>query len=142
MPVRALMFALACVATPAVAELRLPYDDPAAVALGKGVYDDHCAACHGADLEGEPDWRRRDAEGYMPAPPHDETGHTWHHADVLLFDLTKRGPEAIIGGGYRSRMPGYDGVLSDAEILAVLGYIKSTWPEEIIELHNGINDRQ
>ncbi|WP_201722137.1 c-type cytochrome, partial [Sulfitobacter sp. HI0023] len=26
------------------------------VALGKAIYDDYCAACHGANLEGQPDW--------------------------------------------------------------------------------------
>jgi hypothetical protein len=33
-------------------------------------------------------------------------------------------------------MPAYEGVLSGNEIIAVLSYIKSTWPEEVIEIHN------
>jgi len=33
-------------------------------------------------------------------------------------------------------MPAYENVLSDEEIIAVLSYIKSTWPEEIIRIHN------
>lgn len=118
----------------------LPWRDADAVALGRVIYADHCAACHGADLEGEPDWRTRDADGYMPAPPHNETGHTWHHPDAQLFALTKYGVAALVGQGYRSRMPGYEGVLSDDEILAVLAYIKSTWPDEVIVIHDRIND--
>ena len=37
-------------------------------------------------------------------------------------------------------MPGF-AVLSDAEIQAALAYIKSTWPAEVIEMHNDINVR-
>ena len=117
----------------------LPYRDADRVAEGRAIYAAHCAACHGADLQGEADWRNRNADGLMPAPPHDETGHTWHHADAVLFDLTKRGTAAVVGGGYQSNMPGFAGVLSDAEILSVLGYIKSTWPQQVIETHNRIN---
>jgi mono/diheme cytochrome c family protein len=35
---------------------------------------------------------------------------------------------AIVGGGYESDMPGFEAV-SDAEVHAVLAYIKSTWPD-------------
>ncbi|RDC72851.1 cytochrome c [Rhodovulum sp. 12E13] len=118
----------------------IPYEDAQAVALGETIYADHCAACHGADLEGQvPDWRSRDAAGLLPAPPHDETGHTWHHADALLIDITKRGTEAVVGRGYRSNMMGFADVLTESEILAALAFIKSTWPDEVIEIHNRIN---
>ncbi|MGF6862132.1 mono/diheme cytochrome c family protein [Rhodobacteraceae bacterium MBR-64] len=98
------------------------------VALGQELYAANCAACHGADMEGEPDWRRRKDSGRMPAPPHDASGHTWHHADRQLFTITKRGVSAVVPG-YESDMPGFEGVLSDDEIAAVLTFIKSTWPE-------------
>jgi len=95
---------------------------------GAGHYAENCASCQGADLEGQPDWRRRLDTGRMPAPPHDETGHTWHHADQQIFDITKNGLASVVPG-YESDMPVFDGTLSDAEITAILGYIKSTWPE-------------
>ncbi|MBA4782137.1 MAG: cytochrome c [Rhizobiales bacterium] len=98
------------------------------VALGQDLYAANCASCHGANLEGQPDWRRRNENGRMPAPPHDESGHTWHHADRPLFTITKLGLGAVVPG-YESDMPAFDGILSDAEIAAVLAYIKSTWPE-------------
>ena len=66
------------------------------LADGAALYAEHCASCHGADLEGAPDWRRRGADGLYPAPPHDETGHTWHHGDRLLFGYTKLGGEALL----------------------------------------------
>lgn len=98
------------------------------VALGQDLYAANCASCHGANLEGQPDWRRRNEDGRMPAPPHDASGHTWHHADRQLFTITKLGVGAVVPG-YESDMPAYEGILSDDEITAVLAFIKSTWPD-------------
>ncbi len=106
-------------------------DDPAQVALGRQIYARECASCHGVNLEGQPDWRNRRADGKLPAPPHDADGHTWHHGDDQLFALTKQGIAAFAPPGYQSDMPAYGGKLSDAEIWAVLAYIKSRWPRDI-----------
>ena len=103
--------------------------DPAQVALGRRVYAEQCAGCHGANLEGQPGWQSRKPDGRLPAPPHDVSGHTWHHPDGVLFRITKLGPAAIVGENYRSDMPGFEGALSDTEIRAALAFIKSTWPE-------------
>lgn len=119
--------------------VRLRPDDPQLVAEGARVYAEHCASCHGPRLEGQADWQQRRADGRLPAPPHDESGHSWHHPDALLFALTKQGPAALVGQDYQSDMPAYEGVLSDAEILAVLSYIKSRWPEEVRRRHDAIN---
>ena len=96
---------------------------------GRQIYADQCASCHGAQLEGQPDWKTPLPSGRLPAPPHDADGHTWHHPDDILFRIVKEGTAAIVGGGYESDMPGFADLLSDAEIRAVLAYIKSTWPE-------------
>jgi mono/diheme cytochrome c family protein len=102
--------------------------DPAKVSLGAKVYAQNCAACHGAKLEGQPDWRRRLPNGRLPAPPHDESGHTWHHTDAVLFAITKNGlVPPYAPKNYESDMPGFAGKLSDEEIWAVLAYIKSHW---------------
>jgi len=124
---------------PAMASGAFPYQDAQAVAAGSTLYQQHCSSCHGANLEGEPNWRVRDADGYLPAPPHDPSGHTWHHPDEQLFLITKHGTEAMVGNGYKSRMPGFEESLSDGEILSVLAYIKSTWPSGIVARHNQIN---
>lgn len=107
--------------------LRLWAWDPA-VARGRQLYGAHCASCHGLKLEGQPDWQTPKANGRLPAPPHDASGHTWHHADDELFTITRNGLAAVVPG-YQSDMPAFAGVLSDDEIRAVLAFIKSTWPE-------------
>jgi mono/diheme cytochrome c family protein len=108
-------------------------ENPPQVALGKSVYASQCASCHGARLEGQPNWREKLPSGRMPAPPHDATGHTWHHPDPVLFGITKHGliPGKYAPPSYQSDMPAFGGTLSDEDIWAVLAYIKSSWPPEI-----------
>ncbi len=118
----------------------LEVDNPQIVLNGSRIYDENCASCHGANLEGQPNWRARDADGRLPAPPHDESGHTWHHDSEALFALTKYGIAAVINNpDYPSNMPAYEGILSDDDIIAVLTYIKSTWPDEIRAIHDEID---
>ena len=119
--------------------MRADASDIELVTLGAAVYAEHCASCHGRNLEGEADWRRRRPDGTLPAPPHDATGHTWHHADELLFRMTKEGPAAVVGKGYRSTMTGFAGILDDREIWASLAYIKSHWPAEVREVQAKID---
>ncbi|WP_435891193.1 c-type cytochrome [Meridianimarinicoccus marinus] len=96
---------------------------------GQAIYAEACASCHGADLEGQPDWRSPGPDGRLPAPPHDETGHTWHHPDRVLLDITMRGTAAVVGGGYESNMPGFADGYSEGELRDVLEWIKTQWPE-------------
>jgi mono/diheme cytochrome c family protein len=111
----------------------------AQVKLGVAVYAHHCPSCHGASLEGQPNWKRRLADGSFPAPPLDETGHTWHHPDSVLFATVKLGGQATAPPDFPSKMPGFAKVLSDDEIRAVLAFIKSGWPPEIRRLQEEIN---
>lgn len=106
---------------------------PARIEQGRAMYGQHCASCHGASLEGQPNWQTRLPSGRMPAPPHDDSGHTWHHPDDVLFGITKYGlvPGKYAPPGYQSDMPGFGGVLSDNEIRAVLDYIESRWSPQV-----------
>ena len=110
---------------------RIDLSDGDLLVQGKTVYEQACASCHGANLQGQANWRMRDKDGNLPAPPHDKTGHTWHHSDEVLFKLVKFGP-GFYTPGYSGKMPAYDGVLSDLEIKAVNSWIASTWPKEIL----------
>lgn len=115
--------------------------DAAQVARGRVVYAEQCASCHGARLEGQPNWRSRKPDGRLPAPPHDDSGHTWHHPDADLFKITKQGIAAFAPSGYSSDMPAFGDRLSDADIWAVLAFIKSSWPEEIRRRHAAMSER-
>mgnify|MGYP001166021276 CR=1 FL=1 len=114
-------------------------NDTRLVAQGRIVYGQYCASCHGATLEGQPNWQDELPEGGRPAPPHDASGHTWHHADALLFEIVQKGPEANPLPGYVYRMPAFGGTLNDDEIWAVLAYIKSTWPPDILAAQEEVN---
>lgn len=109
--------------------------DPGNTALvqqGESLYQTHCARCHGANLEGQPEWRVRKADGRLPAPPHDGSGHTWHHPTPMLVEIVKFGlvpPNAP--EGYASDMPAFKNTLSDAQIAAVLSFIQSRWSAEV-----------
>ena len=118
-------------ATATVADHELEGRD---VLAGSLLYAEHCASCHGADLEGQPDWRSPNDDGVLPAPPHDATGHTWHHDNVLLFEYTKLGGKRALAArdvtDFNSGMPPYEGVIADDDIWNILAYIRSTWPKQ------------
>lgn len=99
----------------------------AAADRGAALYAAHCASCHGANLEGQPDWKKTLPDGSLPAPPHDDSGHTWHHGDGELLRIIARGGMIYMP---ESKMPGFAGVLSDDEMHAVLAFIKSSWGDE------------
>ncbi len=101
------------------------------VAMGQQVYATRCAGCHGANLEGEPDWPQRRSNGVMPASPLDASGQAWRHDDQWLFRTVKQGGQATAPPGYTSYMPAFGDGLTDEQIWAVLAYIKSTWPRHI-----------
>lgn len=114
-------------------------DNQDLVTLGGPIYAENCAACHGANLEGQKNWRTPLPGGGLRPPPHDASGHTWHHPDKILFAITKNGGAAIAPPGFKSNMPGFKDSLSDREIRAVLAYIKSRWPERIRKINGRIN---
>jgi len=108
----------------------VPTLNPQAVSLGEQLYAQHCSACHGSNLEGQPDWKNRLPDGSYPAPPHDSSGHTWHHTDALLLEIIAEGGNPVLG----ATMQGFADVIDEQEMLAVLEFIKSSWGQEEREL--------
>lgn len=93
---------------------------------GEELYQQKCASCHGADLSGDPDWRTPNPDGSYPPPPHDSSGHTWHHPDRVLLEIIRDGSDLP-----QSRMPAFGDRLDDGEIEGILEFIKANWdPEE------------
>jgi mono/diheme cytochrome c family protein len=89
------------------------------LALGRAVYEKHCADCHGEAGEGRP--------GAYPALAGNRAVALADPLNVL---------RAILGGGFAPTtagnprphgMPPYASVLDDAEVAAVASYIRSTW---------------
>lgn len=116
---------------------------PEQLALGQKIYSQYCSACHGAKLEGQPDWRRRLPNGRLPAPPHDDSGHTWHHPTPVLAGIVKRGMvPPYAPAGYESDMPAFGTVLSEAEITAVLAYIESHWSPDVRKIRREMLQQQ
>ena len=114
--------------------------NPAQVADGYFLYQDHCAACHGENLEGQEGWENAKLDGVDLAPPHDDSGHTWHHADDELFEMTKYGFDRLMKWeDGTSAMIGYADVLSDTEIVSILAFIKSTWSPRSLEWQTMVN---
>lgn len=113
------------------------------IAQGEVLYQDNCAACHGVRLEGQPNWRVPKADGTLPAPPHDVTGHTWHHDNRLLFEYTLLGGQGALAArgidDFKSGMPAFDDVISEDEIWDILAFIQSRWPQEAQEVQASRN---
>lgn len=140
---KTLLFVLACaISVPAFADHELNNRD---ISQGAQNYADYCAECHGANLEGQANWRVPGEDGILPAPPHDASGHTWHHDFQLLFDYTRLGGAKLLEErgitDFNSGMPGFGEVMSEEEIWNVLAFIQSTWPQQIKEANAGVNPK-
>ncbi len=104
----------------------VPTLNPEQVAEGQQLYAAYCSSCHGASLEGQPNWKQPLPDGKLLPPPHDSSGHTWHHPDDLLLQIIANGGDPSI-----STMPAFGEALSEKEMRAVLAFIKASWgPEE------------
>ncbi len=106
------------------------------VERGTGLYQIHCAVCHGADGSATSEWRTPDASGIYPPPPLNGTAHTWHHS-LELLDST------IVNGGveFGGAMPGFGAVLDESERLAIVAWIQNLWSDEIYANWKKISDR-
>ncbi len=104
--------------------------DPELVAHGQQIYSEYCAACHGPQGERVQGWQEPNEWGEMPPPPHDSTGHTWRHADGMLYRMVRDGWRDPFNKTDRLTMPPFGEVLSPEEIRAVITYLKTWWTPE------------
>ncbi|MDF1793585.1 MAG: c-type cytochrome [Thalassobaculaceae bacterium] len=105
------------------------HTNAAQVGLGHSLYDQHCAFCHGADLAGKQGWDGEFPDGGRPAVPLDGTAPIWRLSDRDIFDVVKFGGQPFSPASYRNEMPAFETALADADIWAILAFIKSRWPE-------------
>ncbi len=102
----------------------------AGIGAGSGIYASQCSSCHGAKGEGMSDWEHPDTSGEMPAPPHDNTGHTWKHADAMLYRIVRNGWRDPYNKTSRMTMPAFGQKLSPGEVRDVIAYLKTMWTSE------------
>jgi len=72
---------------------------------GGEVYVENCEQCHGGN-----------GRGVMPGTPDLTRSRTLLDTDLRLFDLISDG---------KGTMPGFQGVLSNDDILSVIGYLRT-----------------
>ena len=99
------------------------------VEFGGKLFQQHCAVCHGSNAEGTREWKKPDANGNYPPPPLDGSAHAWHHSIPQLARSIKQG--GIPLGGV---MPPFGDQLSDEQVLALIAYFQSKWPDEIYQV--------
>jgi mono/diheme cytochrome c family protein len=102
------------------------HNDPVKIARGRQIYQAHCAGCHGDRAQGAPNWRQRDADGFYPPPPLDDSGHAWHHSIAGLKEIIDNGSPPGQG-----RMPGWKDRLSIEDVDAVVAWFQSLWSDEV-----------
>jgi len=97
--------------------------------LGKTVFAQHCASCHGVEAQGiVADWRQRLDNGKFPAPPLNGSAHAWHHPLSVLLQQIENGGE-YVGGS----MPSFADILSQQEKRAAVAFFQNFWTAEIYQ---------
>ena len=97
------------------------------------VIDTYCAGCHGVDGVGQdPDipmggyfHTARFPDGFHFAPALDMSGHAMIHATSSLFFVVKYG--SLVRKD--SAMVGWQGRLTDDDMVAIVQFMRSTWTE-------------
>ena len=104
------------------------------VERGNTLYQANCAACHKPDASGTPDWKKLDANGKLPPPPLNGTAHTWHHPMSVLHRTVRNGGVPLGG-----TMPPFATKLTPQQIIDILAWVQSHWPDEIYSIWNERN---
>jgi mono/diheme cytochrome c family protein len=104
-------------------------DDDADLARGQQMYEANCMHCHGGATGGD--------IADIP-PPHNAAGHTWHHPDCVIVDIVLDGMPVRLG---YPEMPAFGDRLSEADVHAILAYIKTWWEPDQREFQAGVTDQ-
>lgn len=105
-------------------------EDPMILQQGKQLFQTHCTQCHGQNAQGiTEDWRVRDENGKYPPPPLNGTAHTWHHPLPVLVSMIENGTLEMGGA-----MPPWKDKLSRDQILTIIIWLSSLWPDEIYQI--------
>ena len=117
------------------ADVKRVYDHEL-ISHGAEVFRANCAVCHGANAEGDANWRKIGPDGKYPPPPLNGTAHEWHHSIPVLREIIKNGTPPEEGN-----MPAWGQKLTDQEIDAVIAWFQSLWPDQIYAAWNEMQER-
>jgi len=112
-----------------LADLRPVATRPGQGADGQQVFSANCVACHQASGKGLP--------GVFPPLDGSEwvTGDARTLANIVLHGIT--GEIDVAGQTYKGAMPAFN-QLSDAELAAVLSYVRSTWSNKSASINSDL----
>jgi ubiquinol-cytochrome c reductase cytochrome b subunit len=105
--------------------VKTPQSTPASTASvdrsdkGASIYAANCSSCHGAAGQGVP--------GAFPPLAKNSyvTGDPKHVVHTVLYGLSQ--PIEVNGQKFSGQMPPWKGTLSNADVAAVISYIRSSW---------------
>merc|ERR1711879_664018 len=99
------------------------------ISLGKEVFLNNCASCHGQKAEKTVEWRKTLPDGLYPPPPLNDKAHAWHHPKWQLMQIINDG-----GAPYKGKMPPFRDVLKEEEKEAAIAYFQTFWADEFYNL--------
>jgi len=109
----------ACSAVATQSPTETPTPNP--LELGRAVFLETCAQCHGESGEGY--------ANELAAPALNESEHAWHHPDQQICDWILNGK---LGVG--REMPSQGEQLSPQEVSSVIAYLHTLWaPEQLAD---------
>lgn len=118
-------------ATPAPA---VRHFEPASLARGAALFEQHCALCHGPQAQGHPDWQTPSNGSFAAAPPLDGTGNDWKRSRAELIASIQNGVKRKSDN--EMVMPAWKGRLKEQDVEDMVNWLQSLWPAEVYEAWN------
>ena len=101
-----------------------PLAAEATLALGRSIYVENCASCHGPNGEGHAE--------VAAAPALNDREHAWHHADGQLQQF-------VLDGG--PTMPAFQEKLTNEEVIAVIRYFQTWWTASQLQSQQSLSSQ-
>jgi mono/diheme cytochrome c family protein len=95
------------------------------VAIGKPLYAEYCAGCHGDNGQGGENWDRPNKDGSYPPQPLNGSGHSWHHSRTSIEKTIAQG-----GTHPGATMPGFADSLDKQQRQAVIAAFQDFWDDK------------
>ncbi len=108
------------------AQFQKRWYDAEQVEIGRELFQQNCATCHGLEAQGALAWTQPGPDGKYPPPPLNGSGHAWHHPLPVLYSVIRNGSP-----GGQGNMPAWREKLDEDQIVSVIAWFQDQWPDEI-----------